>query len=148
VSGSRERAPVIDRNPVDGFARLFVYFFALMPAGTAIAIAFAAGRLGPLDRVAPLVVLSGLAVVVAAGEQVQIYRERLLSMAWLGLLVAPPVIIVLGIAVLPWTVGADPHPRRSWLSPTSGAELKRHSAAAASLARMRGAGANSSETTT
>lgn len=103
----RERAPVIDRNPVDGFARLFVYFFALMPAGTAIAIAFAAGRLGPLDRVAPLVVLSGLAVVVAAGEQVQIYRERLLSMAWLGLLVAPPVIIVLGIAVLPWTVGAD-----------------------------------------
>jgi dolichyl-phosphate-mannose-protein mannosyltransferase len=103
----RERAPIIERNPVESFARLFVYFFGLMPAGTAIAIAFAAGRLGPLDRVAPLVVLSGLAVVVAAGDQVQIYRERVLSMAWLGLLVAPPVIIVVGIALLPWTVGAD-----------------------------------------
>ena len=28
----RERAPVIDRNPVEPLARLFVYFFALMPA--------------------------------------------------------------------------------------------------------------------
>ena len=28
----RERAPLIDRNPVEPLARLFVYFFALMPA--------------------------------------------------------------------------------------------------------------------
>ena len=58
----------------------------------AIAVAFASGRLGPLDRVAPLVVLSGLAVVVAAGDKVLLYRERLVSSAWLGLLVAPPVL--------------------------------------------------------
>jgi len=65
-----ETAPLIDRNPVEPFARLFVNFFALMPAATAIVIVFASGRLGPLDRVAPLVVLSGLAVVVAAGDRV------------------------------------------------------------------------------
>ncbi len=93
-----ERAPEIDRNPVEPFARLFVYFFALTPAACAIAIVFASGRLGPLDRVAPLVVLSGLAVVVAAGDQVLLYRERMVSSTWLGLLVAPPVLIVLGIA--------------------------------------------------
>jgi hypothetical protein len=103
----RERAPEIDRNPVEPFARRFVYFFALAPAACAIAIAFASERLGPLDRVAPLVVLSGLAVVVAAGDQVLLYRERLVSSAWLGLLVMPPALVVLGLLVLPWTVAVD-----------------------------------------
>ncbi len=102
-----ESAPLIDRNPVEPFARLFVYFFALMPAAFAVAIAFASGRLGPLDRVAPLVVLSGLAVVVAAGDRVPLYRERMVSSTWLGLLVAPPLLIVLGIGLLPWTFVID-----------------------------------------
>jgi hypothetical protein len=102
-----EHAPLIDRNPVESFARLFVYFFALLPAASALAIVFASGRLGPLDRIAPLVVLSGLAVVVAAGDQVPLYRERMVSFTWLGLLVAPPVLIVLGIALLPWTFAID-----------------------------------------
>jgi 4-amino-4-deoxy-L-arabinose transferase-like glycosyltransferase len=103
----RERAPLIDRNPVEPLARLFVYFFALMPAAAAIVVVFASGRLGPLDRMAPLVVLSGLAVVVAAGDQVSLYRERMVSSTWLGLLVAPPVLILLGIALLPWISTVD-----------------------------------------
>jgi hypothetical protein len=102
-----ESAPLIDRSPVEPFARLFVYFFALMPAASAIAIVFASGRLGPLERVAPLVVLSGLAVVVAAGDRVPIFRERMVSSTWLGLLVAPPLLIVLGIGLLPWTFAID-----------------------------------------
>src|SRR5512136_588384 len=103
----RERAPEIDRNPVEPFARTFVFVFALAPALMAIAVAFASGRLGPLDRVAPLVVLSGLAVVVAAGDKVLLYRERLVSTAWLGLLVAPPVFVPVIMAIFPWTVGID-----------------------------------------
>jgi dolichyl-phosphate-mannose-protein mannosyltransferase len=103
----RERAPEIDRNPVEPFARRFVYFFALAPAACAIVIAFASGMLGPLDRIAPLVLLSGLAVVVAAGDQIFLYRERLVSSAWVGLLVLPPALVVLGLFVLPWTVSAD-----------------------------------------
>ncbi len=103
----RERAPEIDRNPVEPFARTFVFVFALAPALMAIAVAFASGRLGPLDRVAPLVVLSGLAVVIAAGDKVLLYRERLVSTAWLGLLVAPPVLVPLAIAIFPWTFGTD-----------------------------------------
>ena len=102
-----ERAPEIERNPVEPSARLFVYFFALAPAVIAVAIVAASGWLGPLDRVAPLVVLSGLAVVVAAGDQVLLYRERMVSSAWLGLLVAPPVLIVVGLVVLPWTLATD-----------------------------------------
>ncbi|MGA9081869.1 MAG: glycosyltransferase family 39 protein [Pseudolabrys sp.] len=103
----RERAPEIDRNPVEPFARVFVYVFAVVPSLVAIVAAFASGRLGPLDRIAPLVVLSGLAVIVAAGDKVLLYRERLASSAWLGLLVAPPVLVVLATAVFPWTLGID-----------------------------------------
>jgi len=103
----KERAPLIDRNPVELFARLFVYFFALMPMATAIAVVFVSGRIGPLDRVAPLVVLSGLAVVMAAGDQVPLYRERMVSFTWLGVLVAPPAVIVLGIVLLPWMASVD-----------------------------------------
>ena len=104
----REGAPEIDRsNPVEPFARVFVFFFALAPAVCAIAIAFASERLGPLDRVAPLVLLSGLAVIVAAGDQVLLYRERLVSTAWAGLLVVPPVMVVLSLFVLPWTFAVD-----------------------------------------
>lgn len=103
----RERAPEIDRNPVEPFARVFVYVFAVVPSLVAIVAAFASARLGPLDRIAPLVVLSGLAVIVAAGDKVLLYRERLASSAWFGLLVAPPVLVVLATAVFPWTLGID-----------------------------------------
>jgi hypothetical protein len=103
----REQAPSIDRHPVEPMARLFVYFFALMPAASAIIIVFASGRLGPLERIAPLVALSGLAVVVAAGDRVPLYRERIVSSTWLGLLVVPPAFIVLSIALLPWALAVD-----------------------------------------
>jgi 4-amino-4-deoxy-L-arabinose transferase-like glycosyltransferase len=103
----REEAPEIDRAPVEGFARWFIYFFALMPGLVAVAVAVASGRLGPLQRLAPLVVLSGLALIVFAGDRVQLYRERLVSSTWAGLLIAPPVMMVLGILLLPWTFGTD-----------------------------------------
>lgn len=105
--GRRERAPEIDRNPVEPFARRYVYFFALAPAVGAIVFAYATGMVGPLDRITPLVLLSGLAVVLAAGDQVPLYRERLVSTAWLGLLVAPPLLVVFALAVVPWTLKSD-----------------------------------------
>lgn len=103
----KERAPLIERNPVELFTRIYVYFFALAPMAVAIAVVFASGRMGPLDRVTPLVVLSGLAVVMAAGDQVPLYRERMVSFTWLGLLVAPPAVIVIGIVLLPWAASVD-----------------------------------------
>jgi 4-amino-4-deoxy-L-arabinose transferase-like glycosyltransferase len=103
----RERAPELERNPVEPLARAFVYMFAIAPALVAIAFVFAGSRLGPLDRVTPIVVLSGLAVVLAAGDKILLYRERLVSTAWFGLFFAPPAMVVLALAVLPWVVGID-----------------------------------------
>ena len=56
----KERAPQIDRNPLEPSARWFVYFFALSPVACAVAIAYLTGRLGPLAVLPPLVMLSGL----------------------------------------------------------------------------------------
>jgi len=103
----KERAPIIDRSPAQPFSRLFVYYFALMPAAIAIVIVVASGELGPLDRVAPLVVLSGLAVVVAAGDRVPIYRERMVSFIWFGFLIAPPAVVVFGIMLLPFMASVN-----------------------------------------
>jgi 4-amino-4-deoxy-L-arabinose transferase-like glycosyltransferase len=103
----RERAPEVERPPVEPFARTFIFAFAIAPALMAIVIVALMGRLGPVERIAPLVVLSGLAVIVAAGDRVLLYRERLVSSAWLGLLVAPPVLVALSIAIFPWTFGTD-----------------------------------------
>jgi Dolichyl-phosphate-mannose-protein mannosyltransferase len=103
----RERVPEIDRSPVDHLARWYVYVFALAPALIAVAVVAASHRLGPFDRLAPLVVLSGLAIVVLAGDHVLLYRERLVSSAWIGLLVLPPLLVVFGIAFMPWLGGAD-----------------------------------------
>lgn len=103
----RDRAPEITRAPVEFLARAYIYVFAVAPALCAIVIAFVSDRLGPLDRIAPLVVLSGLALVVAAGDQVMLYRERLVSSAWAGLLIAPPAMVVLSLVVLPWTYAVD-----------------------------------------
>ncbi len=103
----RERPPEIDRSPAEQLARWYVYVFALAPAIVAVAIVAASHRLGPFARLAPLLVLSGLAVVVLAGDQVLLYRERLVSSAWLGLLVLPPAMVVFGLAFMPWLGGAD-----------------------------------------
>jgi 4-amino-4-deoxy-L-arabinose transferase-like glycosyltransferase len=103
-----ERAPEIDRrNPVNASARLFVYVLALAPAIVALAIAGWFGVLGPLARVGPLVVLTALAVIVAAGDRVRLYRERAVSMTWLGLLVLPPALVMLAVLFLPWTFGTE-----------------------------------------
>jgi hypothetical protein len=102
-----ERAPEIDRNPTNRSSRLFVYVFALVPAFIAIGIAAAFGHLGPLARVGPLVVLTALAIVVAAGDRIYLYRERAVSMAWLGLLTLPPGLVVLSVLLLPWTLATE-----------------------------------------
>jgi 4-amino-4-deoxy-L-arabinose transferase-like glycosyltransferase len=104
----KQRAPEIDRTTtVTPVARAFVYTFALLPVLAAIAIALDSHRLGPLERVTPLVVLTGLAVIVAAGDRVYLYREGLVSTAWVGLLIAPPLLAVLSIAIMPWITHSE-----------------------------------------
>jgi 4-amino-4-deoxy-L-arabinose transferase-like glycosyltransferase len=104
----KQRAPEIDRSmPVAAPAKIYIYTFAIAPMLLAIAAAAALQRVGPLAPVAPLVVLSTLVIMVLAGDCVRIFRERVVSSAWLGLLVIPPALAAFSIILLPWVTKSE-----------------------------------------
>jgi hypothetical protein len=95
-------APVIVRDPIDPFARQFVYFFALTPALAGTLLAAIIGVSGPVGGIAPLIILSGLAVIVAAGDAITLTRQHIVIAAWFGLLIVPPIMAAASVLVLPW----------------------------------------------
>ena len=104
--GSGEAAPVISRPPMHPAARGFVYFFALAPV-VAMGLFALFSRRPENFIAAPLVVLSGLAVVVAAGERIRIEHQYRIGYAWIALLVLPPALLALAIVIQPWTFAVD-----------------------------------------
>ncbi len=107
LAGRRASAPAVERVPIAPFAKHFVLFFALAPAFVATLLAVLLGRATPIGGAGPLVVLSGLAVVVAAGDTIRLYRQRIGALVWLGLLLVPPAVIVAATVTLPWTAAVD-----------------------------------------
>jgi hypothetical protein len=97
-----EPAPVIVRPPVDPLARKFIYFFAIAPAFAGTLAAVLIGWSGPVGGIAPLVILSGLLVVMAAGDGIEFSRQHVVIAAWFGLLIIPPVMAVAALMLLPW----------------------------------------------
>ena len=104
---SRADAPTIVRPPVSLFARKFIYTFALAPALAGLLISVVLGRPLSLATTGVLVVLSGLAVVVAAGDSIRIHNQKVISFVWGVLLVAPPIAVAAVLLVLPWAYPVD-----------------------------------------
>ncbi len=102
-----EEAPIIYRPPVDSLARDFVYFFAIAPAlmGSLISGLFGLDRVVGGAGIALL--MSGLAVIVAAGDLVQLRRQRMLRSAWAATIIAPALAVLATTLFLPWTAGAE-----------------------------------------
>ena len=107
LAGPRVAAPAVERVPPEPFAKGFVYFFALAPAFVATLLAVLLDRPAPVGGAGPIVVLSGLALIVAAGDTIRLYRQRISALVWLGLLVVPPAVIVAATVTLPWTAAVD-----------------------------------------
>jgi hypothetical protein len=95
------------RSPVDPAAVTFVKVFALTPAVLATIVAVLVGRSLPIGGAAPLVVLSGLAVIMAAGDSIALFHQRVLGFAWAGLLIVPALFVPAVIVLLPWTSGTE-----------------------------------------
>jgi hypothetical protein len=53
------------------------------------------------------VTLSGLAVVLAAGDTIIIHRQRIVALAWILLLLLPPAIAVAAVVAVPWTAAIE-----------------------------------------
>jgi hypothetical protein len=107
LAGSRASAPAVERVPIEPFARTYVYFFALTPLFAATLLAVLLGRASPVGGAEAIVVLSGLALIVVAGDVIRLYRQRTGALVWLGLLVVPPAVIVAATVTLPWTAAVD-----------------------------------------
>jgi hypothetical protein len=100
-------APPLTRAPVAPFAVTFIKVIALVPALLATIFAVVVGHVLPIGGSAPLVVLSGLAVILAAGDSIALYHQRILGFAWVGLLAVPALFVPMLIVLLPWTAGTD-----------------------------------------
>jgi Dolichyl-phosphate-mannose-protein mannosyltransferase len=99
--------PALKRGAVDEFAGSFVKVVALVPALLSTILAVVLGRVLPIGGVAPLVVPSALAVVLLAGDAIELYHQRILGFAWAGLLIVPALMVPAVMMLLPWTVGTD-----------------------------------------
>jgi len=100
-------APALTRPPVDSSVAIFVKFFALLPALLATIVAVLVAVRQPIGGAAPLLVLSGLAVVVTASDSIELHHQRILGYAWAGLLLMPAILVPAAIVLLPWTTGTD-----------------------------------------
>ncbi|HEX3936685.1 MAG TPA: glycosyltransferase family 39 protein [Xanthobacteraceae bacterium] len=105
--GRASPAPPLSRAAVDPLAATYVKVFALFPGLLATIVAVVLGRTTPIGGAAPLVVLSGLALVVAAGDSIALHHQRILGFAWVGLLVVPALFVPILIVALPWAAGMD-----------------------------------------
>ena len=102
-----DRLPTFVRPPLDPFAKRFVYFMAIAPAVVATLLAAIVGSSAPVGGIAPYVTLSGLAVVIAAGDAIVIHRQRIVGLAWMLMLLLPPAITVAVVLLVPWTVAIE-----------------------------------------
>ena len=78
------KAPVFTGAPIEPFARTYVTTFAFAPALAATIAAVLFGERLPIGGFAPLLVLSGLAVIVAVGERITLHHPRIVGYAWAG----------------------------------------------------------------
>jgi hypothetical protein len=99
---SEEKTPVFARSFTDPFGRRFVYFFAVAPTLAAALLAGLFAQWPTFGNVAPYLVLSGLAVVVLAGNSIRWHRPRVVATTWLLLLAAPPLGVAAATVALPW----------------------------------------------
>jgi len=106
-SRGQEDAPVIYRPPVEPLARDFVFCFALAPALAGSVISGLFGLETVIGGPGITLLLSGLAVVVATGDVIQLRRQRLLRSVWAIAIMAPALVVVGATLVLPWTGGGE-----------------------------------------
>jgi len=98
-----EEAPIIYRPPVDPLAREFVYFFAIAPPllGSVISGLFDFDHVAGGAGVALL--MSGLGVIVAAGDLIHLRHQQVLRSVWAAAVVAPALAVLATTLFVPWT---------------------------------------------
>ncbi len=102
----RIEAAAVVGQPVNLYARSFILTFALAPLIVVTAFAVISGK-PDLSGIPPLLVLSGLAIVAAVGETIMLHHQRVLSIAWISLLLVPAALMAAGVLLLPSLFAVD-----------------------------------------
>jgi hypothetical protein len=96
-----QRVPAVARHGTNPLGRIFVCYFAIATPLAATLTSALYLPAPPLVAAAPVVVLSAIAVIIIAGNKIQLHRQHLLAYAWLGLLLAPPLAAAVLVAMVP-----------------------------------------------
>jgi Dolichyl-phosphate-mannose-protein mannosyltransferase len=102
-----EDAPIIFRPPVEPLARNFVYFFATGPLLLGSLISGLFDLRGVAGGAGAVLLMSGLAAIVAAGDLVHLRHQRVLRSIWAAAIVAPVIAVLATTFFLPWTGSAE-----------------------------------------
>ena len=98
---TQDPVPQFARAPVHPFAKAFIYTFAIAPLVITAVLGVIMGDAEPAGGTAPVVFLTALAVVLAAGDVIDLNRQYALARLWGALLIAPPLITVLVLMLAP-----------------------------------------------
>ena len=103
-----ERAPTIWRAKVDPLGRNFVYCFAIRAAGV---LQHSRPRCYDLPSLiagtGTVLLMSGLGVVVAAGDLIYLRRQRFLRRVWLAIIALPALFLIVITLAQPWALGNE-----------------------------------------
>lgn len=103
----QERAPVIFRPPVDPLGRAFVYCFAVVPPALFSVLAALFNAPALLPGKGTVLLLTGLAIVLAAGDLIYLRRQRVLREVWAWVLAAPALFVIVMTLAQPWLLGTE-----------------------------------------
>ncbi len=103
----RVQVPEIERTPLPPVAHRFVLFFAAAPMLVGTLAAALVGAPVTAVWIGQLVLMSGLAVIVTAGDSIRLYRQEIVGTAWIAVLLASPVVTILAIFILPWSFAIE-----------------------------------------
>ena len=107
LSGEPERAPVIFRPTVDPPPRNFVYCFALLPPVVFSILGALINLPSMIAGAGSVLLMSGLGVVVAAGDLVYLRRQRFLRLVWVWIIAAPALFVIVITLAQPWVLGTE-----------------------------------------
>jgi 4-amino-4-deoxy-L-arabinose transferase-like glycosyltransferase len=102
----KDESAIVPGHPANPFARSFIYCFALAPVIVVTTFAVVSGK-ADLSGIPPLLVLSGLAIVAAAGDMIMLHHQRILTIAWISLLIVPAILMAMGVLLLPALFAVD-----------------------------------------
>ena len=101
------RVPTVDRYNLPPLAKSMVMYFAIVGLLIITFVIALLAQTWSLATLGPVIVLSGLAVIILAGSRIPLYQQRMLSLSWVGFLIGPPLVMAFALVLAPWLFAID-----------------------------------------